>query len=143
MSSSNDNVKLIATATAAAAAGAAIAYGLMRQASGGNSTGGLVRRNSEGSLNRRSGSIYEDPDLNPHQSSSNLLFPHNHEEKMRRRIAARVAVEEDNMTPRDSVTVKVPASSANMGPGCKCYLETNFMLMLKKSQCISFHLFQL
>jgi len=114
MSSSNENVKLIATASAAAAAGAAIAYGLMKQASAGKPTGGLVRRNS---FDRRSGSIYEDPDLNPHKSSSNLLFPHNHEEKMRRRIAARVAVEEDNMTPRDSVTVKVPASSANMGPG--------------------------
>jgi len=39
---------------------------------------------------------------------------------MRRRIAARVAVEEDNMTPRQSVTVRVPATSANMGPGYDC-----------------------
>jgi hypothetical protein len=51
-------------------------------------------------------------------STSSLLFPHNHEEKMRRRIAARTIVEEDNFQPRDSVTVRVPASSANMGPGC-------------------------
>ena len=52
-------------------------------------------------------------------STGSLLFPHNHEEKMRRRIAARTIVEEDNFQPRDSVTVRVPASSANMGPGCR------------------------
>ena len=51
-------------------------------------------------------------------TSTTMLFPHNHEEKMRRRIAARTIVEEDNFLPRDSVTVRVPASSANMGPGC-------------------------
>lgn len=51
--------------------------------------------------------------------SDSVIFPHNHEKKMRRRIAARVSIEEDNMTPRKSVTVRVPATSANMGPGCK------------------------
>jgi homoserine kinase len=50
---------------------------------------------------------------------SDILFPHNHEEKMRRRIAQRVSVEEENKTPRNSVTVRVPATSANVGPGCK------------------------
>ena len=49
---------------------------------------------------------------------TSILFPHNHEEKMRRTIAARALVEEDNFHPRDSVTVRVPATSANMGPGC-------------------------
>jgi len=39
---------------------------------------------------------------------------------MRRRIAARVAVEEDNQIPRRSVTVRVPATSANVGPGYDC-----------------------
>jgi len=39
---------------------------------------------------------------------------------MRRRIAARVAVEDDNLQPRQRVTVRVPASSANMGPGYDC-----------------------
>lgn len=39
---------------------------------------------------------------------------------MRRRIAARVSVEEENMTPRQSVTVRVPATSANVGPGYDC-----------------------
>lgn len=54
------------------------------------------------------------------QRSESIIFPHNHEEKMRRRIAARVAVEEDNLTPRNSVTVRVPATSANLGPGYDC-----------------------
>jgi len=58
--------------------------------------GGIVRRNS----------------------SSVFLFPHNHEEKMKRRI--RGSVEVENMTPRNSVTVRVPASSANVGPGYDC-----------------------
>eukprot|EP00545_Synedropsis_sp_CCMP1620_P007028 CAMPEP_0119018836 /NCGR_PEP_ID=MMETSP1176-20130426/20344_1 /TAXON_ID=265551 /ORGANISM="Synedropsis recta cf, Strain CCMP1620" /LENGTH=422 /DNA_ID=CAMNT_0006972919 /DNA_START=24 /DNA_END=1289 /DNA_ORIENTATION=- len=54
------------------------------------------------------------------QRSESMILPHNHEAKMRRRIAARVAVEEDNITPRRSVTVRVPATSANMGPGYDC-----------------------
>jgi len=64
---------------------------------------------------QRDSLIYEQP---PGETAG-ILFPYNHEEKMRRRIAARVAVEEDNMTPRNSVTVRVPATSANVGPGCK------------------------
>lgn len=39
---------------------------------------------------------------------------------MRRRIAARVAVDEENRVSRKSVTVRVPATSANMGPGYDC-----------------------
>ena len=39
---------------------------------------------------------------------------------MRRRIAARVAVDEENRVPRKSVPVRVPATSANMGPGYDC-----------------------
>ena len=70
---------------------------------------------------KRRSFIYEDPmgDVMAHRDSSTTLFPHNHEEKMRRRITARAAVEEDNLTPRKSVTVRVPATSANVGPGCK------------------------
>jgi hypothetical protein len=56
------------------------------------------------------------------RDSENLLFPHNHEEKMRRRIATRYTIEEENNTPRQSVTVRVPATSANVGPGCKYIL---------------------
>jgi hypothetical protein len=52
-------------------------------------------------------------------SSEAMLFPHNHEEKMRRRIATRYTIEEENNLGRDSVTVRVPATSANVGPGCK------------------------
>jgi hypothetical protein len=63
--------------------------------------------------------IFEDPLKNESSSNLNVLFPHNHEEKMRRQIAARAAVEEENVMPRRSVTVRVPATSANMGPGCK------------------------
>jgi hypothetical protein len=63
--------------------------------------------------------IFEDPTKNDSSSNLNVLFPHNHEEKMRRQIAARAAVEEENVMPRRSVTVRVPATPANMGPGCK------------------------
>jgi hypothetical protein len=66
--------------------------------------------------------IFDDPLKNDSSSNLNVLFPHNHEEKMRRQIAARAAVEEENVMPRRSVTVRVPATSANMGPGCK-FLE--------------------
>ena len=53
------------------------------------------------------------------ESSDAVLFPHNHEAKMRRRIATRYTIEEENNLGRDSVTVRVPATSANVGPGCK------------------------
>jgi hypothetical protein len=55
----------------------------------------------------------------PVASRNSFIFPHNHEERMRRQIAARQVVEEENAVARDSVTVRVPATSANMGPGCK------------------------
>lgn len=108
MSSGASDNKLVATAVGAAVAGAALGVAALK----------LWERK------------YADPPIPPyHQkpvfykediddSTSSLLFPHNHEEKMRRRIAARTIVEEDNFQPRDSVTVRVPASSANMGPGC-------------------------
>lgn len=63
--------------------------------------------------------IFEDNSIS--ESGNSIVFPFNHEEKMRRLVAARAAVEEDNILPRQSVTVRVPATSANMGPGCKCY----------------------
>jgi hypothetical protein len=70
-------------------------------------------------LPSRKSLIFEDPTKNESTTNLNILFPHNHEEKMRRQIAARAAVEEENVKPRRSVTVRVPATSANMGPGCK------------------------
>ena len=129
---SNENTKLLITATAAAVAGAAIGIGALKifekheeqQFQNPHQyydTHGIPKRPS-------SVKIIDDrnKDLELDESNNNsktLLFPHNHEEKMRRRIAARVAVEEDNNLPRDSVTVRVPATSANMGPGCTltCY----------------------
>ena len=42
------------------------------------------------------------------------------EDRMRHRIAARMAVEDKNSVPRMSVMVRVPASLANCGPGYDC-----------------------
>ena len=49
-----------------------------------------------------------------------FLFPHNHEEKMHRRIATQYQIEDESSFSRESVTVRVPATSANIGPGCTC-----------------------
>ena len=115
---SNETTKLVATAASAAVAGAALGIATLR----------LWEKNRKQPLELASGGrpynggrpvFYKEKitaDLD--DSAHHLLFPHNHEEKMRRRIAARTIVEEDNFQPRDSVTVRVPASSANMGPGC-------------------------
>lgn len=128
MSSSSDTTKLITTALGAAVAGAAIALGAVKfmETNSNNkkkdSTMDAATLGMDGRPIRRS-FIYEDTsgdiNMNRDTSSSTLLFPHNHEEKMRRRVVARAAVEEDNMTPRRLVTVRVPATSANVGPGCK------------------------
>lgn len=63
-------------------------------------------------------------------SRNSFIFPHNHEERMRRQIAARQVVEEENAVARDSVTVRVPATSANMGPGCKCFVTVEEIVSL-------------
>ena len=41
--------------------------------------------------------------------------------KMRRRIATRLSVEEANRALRKTVTVRVPATSVNVGPGCESF----------------------
>ena len=107
--SSSDNNKLIATALGAAVVGAAVAVAAVKLLEKPNKEKEPPRRYSKPNY------IFEDP----LEDVDKIVFPFNHEEKMRRRIAARVAVEEDNMTPRNSVTVRVPATSANIGPGCK------------------------
>jgi WD40 repeat protein len=157
MSSSNDPMaKLWITAVAAGVTGAAVGIGLIKlwdrqqqqqQQQSKNSINNIKypypnNESLDGRLQRPS-MIFEDPnnDILLDTSVSNmidqpkkLLFPHNHEEKMRRRIAARVAVEEDNYVPRDSVTVRVPATSANMGPGCKSSrLFGFFFIMLSRT----------
>jgi homoserine kinase len=106
MSYSQDN-KLVITAISAAVAGAALAYTALKLSE-------KKQKLPEAATRARPSIIYDKEE----RASQNVLFPHNHEEKMRRRIAARVAVEEDNLTPRRSVTVRVPATSANVGPGC-------------------------
>lgn len=129
-SSSNPNTettRLVLTAVAASFAGAALAIGVMAR----------MLKNKENaddddqygswpySMKRNSSFIFEDPSDSAvtRSTSANVLFPHNHEEKMRRLVAARAAVEDENSLPRQSVTVRVPATSANMGPGCKYSLR--------------------
>lgn len=120
MSSSSTNKEtLLATAVAAAAAGAAIAYTAIKLSDKKGQDTSMTNDPSEGRAKKKN-LIYDNVGLTSEsRADSGILFPHNHEEKMRRRIAARVSVEEENMTPRHSVTVRVPATSANVGPGCK------------------------
>lgn len=130
--SNSDNTKLLATAAGAAIAGAALAIAAMK----------MTSKKDDGDsqfvgLHKKSLSfIYEDTggsDSDLLGGGSKLLFPHNHEEKMRRKISTRAAVEEENLAPRRSVTVRVPATSANMGPGCEYYdilLSLSSLLLL-------------
>ena len=120
MSSTSVDSKLIVTAVSAAIAGAALAYTVLKLSdshSNSNKTPHSHHDLDEATMRAARPSIIYDKE---ERASQAVLFPHNHEEKMRRRIAARVAVEEDNLTPRRSVTVRVPATSANVGPGCEC-----------------------
>jgi hypothetical protein len=71
------------------------------------------------------------------ESSEAMLFPHNHEAKMRRRIATRYTIEEENNLGRDSVTVRVPATSANVGPGCK--LSEKWQMQCSTMQLRCYH----
>jgi homoserine kinase len=133
MSSKDSTNTLIATAVTAAAAGAAITYTALKYQSSSSSNNNDDRQKNRTAAARedspppKSSLIYDNSTAGDPNSSSiaksgsnTVLFPHNHEEKMRRRIAARVSVEEENLTPRNSVTVRVPASSANVGPGYDC-----------------------
>ena len=106
--SKDSNNALVLTAVAAAAAGATVGVLL---------TSYTRRRTSPDHHRQRMISV---PSVifNPTEHNNDKLMPHQHEEKMKRQIAARALVEEDNFQPRESVTVRVPASSANMGPGC-------------------------
>ena len=116
MLSTSADSKLIVTAVSAAIAGAALAYTALKLSDNSNKTPHSHHDLDEATMRAARPSIIYDKE---ERASQAVLFPHNHEEKMRRRIAARVAVEEDNLTPRRSVTVRVPATSANVGPGCE------------------------
>eukprot|EP00543_Licmophora_paradoxa_P005949 CAMPEP_0202455940 /NCGR_PEP_ID=MMETSP1360-20130828/13335_1 /ASSEMBLY_ACC=CAM_ASM_000848 /TAXON_ID=515479 /ORGANISM="Licmophora paradoxa, Strain CCMP2313" /LENGTH=425 /DNA_ID=CAMNT_0049075635 /DNA_START=143 /DNA_END=1420 /DNA_ORIENTATION=- len=114
MSSPSENKGLIAVMVAGTLAGAAVAYGLLQM---NERRKWEIRRESFARSSKPSFIIGNDTET---RTDAGIVLPHNHEEKMRRRIAARVAVEEDNLTPRRSVTVRVPATSANIGPGYDC-----------------------
>ena len=123
MSSSQENSKLIATAVGAAAAGAALAVAALKMMDSDKRDGGPWDPYDPAQRRHRQSILMNDPESAApgleRRESESLLFPHNHEEKMRRRIATRFTIEEENNTPRQSVTVRVPATSANVGPGCK------------------------
>jgi hypothetical protein len=115
--SSSDNSKLLATALGAAVAGAAIGITAMKLTSKTAAAAAPSQgRDAMGNSSIRNSYIFEDPSST---NNKTVVFPHNHEERMRRKMTARAIVEEDNFVPRKSVTVRVPATSANMGPGCK------------------------
>jgi homoserine kinase len=115
---SNENGKLIVTAVGAAAAGAALAIGFLKYFDK-NRYHPERSRSFHTPVFMNEQIPEETSKLTRNNSEATLLFPHNHEEKMRRRVATRVFIEEENNTPRDLVTVRVPATSANVGPGCK------------------------
>lgn len=135
---SNQDGKLFATAMGAATAGAALAVMAMKmiesnnKGKGSSSSDNLLAYHPDDKRPIRTSVIMNDPsDLVGDGSSSSMvsmkresseamLFPHNHEAKMRRRIATRYSIEEENHLGRDSVTVRVPATSANVGPGYDC-----------------------
>ena len=121
--SSGDTTKLALAATAlvAGGAGAALSYYLAQRRVRTEASSHSLER-----LNSRTSFIFQDPEYDlgtsTHSSSGAandraVLLPHSHEERMRRRIASRIAVEDENSMPRQSVTVRVPATSANCGPG--------------------------
>jgi hypothetical protein len=132
---SSQDSKLLATAVGAAAAGAALAVMAMKMTEAKDS-------DSKPMYRARSILMNEPTDPTPslkRQDSGNLIFPHNHEEKMRRRIATRYQIEDENSSPRESVTVRVPATSANVGPGCTYFLYliccVSGSSVLQKSSC--------
>ncbi|KAL7531402.1 hypothetical protein ACHAXR_004017 [Thalassiosira sp. AJA248-18] len=77
-------------------------------------------------FNSRTSFISQDPEYDigtPAATTSNnttVLMPHSHEERMQRRVAARMAVEEENSESRQSITVRVPVSLANCRPRYDC-----------------------
>ena len=126
MATSSDNTKLAATAIIAGGFGAALSYYLLnKKQSSYNLSDTRARSSSFTNSHSRTSFIFQDPEYDigasvVSEGDTTVLMPHSHEERMRRRIAARMAVEDENSQPRQSVTVRVPASSANCGPGYDC-----------------------
>lgn len=123
MTSQGVESKLLATAITAAAAGATLAYAGLKL------SGSIKESKSDGSnegglAGNRSKVVFEVAGDNSERltrsNSGNVLLSFNHEKKMKKRIETRETIEEENRAPRSRVTVKVPATSANMGPGYDC-----------------------
>jgi len=129
-SGNSNNTVLLAAAAAAAASSIATLLLTRRRApaaassAAGDEAAPSPRPDLSSAAKRTSFIVNDFPDeeraLRAAGADGVIVFPHNHEEKMRMRIAARMAVEEENVTPRRSVTVRVPGTSANMGPGYDC-----------------------
>lgn len=124
MSSSDNKLALATTALVAGGVGAAVSYYLVQRK---GPTGAASQSQSIERLNSRTSFIFQDPEYDMGGASTHattndtaVLLPHSHEERMRRRIASRIAVEDENLQSRQSVTVRVPATSANCGPGYDC-----------------------
>jgi homoserine kinase len=117
MSTNNETTKLAATALLSASLGALLSYYLHRRSHDPSASSSTAHPPPT-----RTSFIFHDPAEVSSTSGTDaaVLFPHSHEERMRRRIAARMTIEEENSQPRQCVTVRVPASSANCGPGFDC-----------------------
>jgi hypothetical protein len=146
MSASSDNkdsTRLVWTIVGAALGGAAVSFVSMKYY---EQRKELMKHREALRRSRHQPSF---PSSTTIPKSDSIIFPHNHEEKMRRRIAARVAVEEDNLTPRNSVTVRVPATSANLGPGCTykqlkwCNCQSSILFLYNSLHFTSFSHFTL
>ena len=99
----SENSKLLLTAIAAATAGCAVSYLTLKSQTAKNTTKNHEDTDDpKAERNHSQTFIYEDSEKDGLRStgSAAVLFPYNHEEKMRRRMAARVSVEDDNATPR-------------------------------------------
>ncbi|KAL7545321.1 hypothetical protein ACHAWF_008684 [Thalassiosira exigua] len=128
--STNDGAKLAATAIVAGGLGAALGYYALARRRPSEASSPSNPPSSSSAFGCAHGSrtsfIFQDPEMDIGASAAStgtdsaVLMPHSHEERMRRRIRSRMAVEDENSRPRDSVTVRVPASSANCGPGYDC-----------------------
>jgi hypothetical protein len=123
---SDKGITTVAIAAGSALFGAVLAVGAMKMME--KNVGGDKGATSDKLMQDRPSIVFSAGDLhskrssyifNDEESRPTILFPHNHEDKMKMRISQRVAVEQEHSLPRRSVTVKVPATTANMGPGCK------------------------
>jgi hypothetical protein len=116
---SDTTISLVVTALGAAITGAALGIAAMKYLERSKKPREIQQLQYHIPQQHRNSLVFDESEHGA--STKTILLPHNHEEKMRRQIAARALVEEDNFHPRDSVTVRVPATSANMGPGCTCF----------------------